>query len=241
MVLRRVTQHLKSQNWTAVGLDLVVVVVGVLLAFQVNEWKELRQQRSREIAALQRLDQEAADIVSYVTKVVSDHDALIADEDKAVASLSDGSWSRVDPQLLSRGLYTLGLYPAISPPRSVYDELSGSGGLAEISDAQVRTAVAEYYSELTFVQAQLPYFRDDVGGYNLMLGFTKGALGVYDPSSDLRLRLDYDFASLAKNADYISAVVNLLRDHIQFQNYRKRLLRSAEAMRATLDHATSEF
>lgn len=28
MVLRRITEHVNAQNWFAVGLDLVIVVVG---------------------------------------------------------------------------------------------------------------------------------------------------------------------------------------------------------------------
>ena len=31
MILRRITQHVKDQNWTAVAIDLVIVVVGVFL------------------------------------------------------------------------------------------------------------------------------------------------------------------------------------------------------------------
>ena len=35
MLLRRLKEHLKEQNWFAVTLDLVVVVVGIFLAFRV--------------------------------------------------------------------------------------------------------------------------------------------------------------------------------------------------------------
>ena len=31
MILRRITQHIKAQNWFAVGLDYVIVVVGVFI------------------------------------------------------------------------------------------------------------------------------------------------------------------------------------------------------------------
>ncbi len=41
MILRRLTQHIKDQNWFAVGLDFVIVVVGILLAFQITSWSEV--------------------------------------------------------------------------------------------------------------------------------------------------------------------------------------------------------
>jgi hypothetical protein len=43
MILRRVTEHVKSQNWFAVGLDFVIVVVGILIAFQISNWSAARQ------------------------------------------------------------------------------------------------------------------------------------------------------------------------------------------------------
>ena len=34
MLLRRITRDLTEQNWTAVALDIVIVVVGVFLGVQ---------------------------------------------------------------------------------------------------------------------------------------------------------------------------------------------------------------
>ena len=42
MLLRRVIEHVKTQNWTAVALDFLIVVVGILIAFQITEWSEAR-------------------------------------------------------------------------------------------------------------------------------------------------------------------------------------------------------
>lgn len=34
MLLRRITQHVKDQNWFAVGLDFLIVVVSVFIVFR---------------------------------------------------------------------------------------------------------------------------------------------------------------------------------------------------------------
>ena len=36
MLLRRVTEHVRDQNWTAVGVDFVIVVIGVFVGIQVS-------------------------------------------------------------------------------------------------------------------------------------------------------------------------------------------------------------
>ena len=38
MILRRLSQHIKDQNWFAVALDFVIVVVGVFLGIQIGNW-----------------------------------------------------------------------------------------------------------------------------------------------------------------------------------------------------------
>jgi hypothetical protein len=43
MLLRRLSQHLKQQNWFAVALDFFIVVVGILIAFKITSWNEARQ------------------------------------------------------------------------------------------------------------------------------------------------------------------------------------------------------
>jgi hypothetical protein len=38
MILGRVIKHLKEQTWTAIGIDLLIVVVGVFLGAQASNW-----------------------------------------------------------------------------------------------------------------------------------------------------------------------------------------------------------
>lgn len=45
MLLRRVSAHIRKQEWTALGLDFLIVVLGVFLGLQVNAWNAERQDR----------------------------------------------------------------------------------------------------------------------------------------------------------------------------------------------------
>src|SRR4051812_5033543 len=48
MVLRRVVEHAKTQNWFAVTLDFFIVVVGVFVGIEVANWNQARQDRHEE-------------------------------------------------------------------------------------------------------------------------------------------------------------------------------------------------
>ena len=46
MILRRITKHVKDQNWFAVGLDFIIVLAGILIAFQITNWNEEKSDRA---------------------------------------------------------------------------------------------------------------------------------------------------------------------------------------------------
>lgn len=58
MILRRFTQHIKEQNWFAVGLDVLVVIVGIFLGMQVQQWYQDREFAEKEQALLVKLKNE---------------------------------------------------------------------------------------------------------------------------------------------------------------------------------------
>src|SRR5688500_3387780 len=79
MRLRRITAHLKDQNWIAVLLDFVIVVLGVFVGLQVSNWNEARHDAVRgdeylerihsdlmtDVAALDRRSVFWSDVVDY--------------------------------------------------------------------------------------------------------------------------------------------------------------------------------
>lgn len=61
MLIRRMRAMRFERKWAAVVLDLTVVVVGIVLAFQVDRWNESRKDRQLERIYLERL---RADLVT---------------------------------------------------------------------------------------------------------------------------------------------------------------------------------
>ena len=45
MILRRVIKHVRSQEWTAVFLDFIIVVMGIFVGLQVTSWSASRAKR----------------------------------------------------------------------------------------------------------------------------------------------------------------------------------------------------
>lgn len=44
MLLRRFNQHVKAENWFAVLVDFLIVVLGVFVGLQVQDWNDARKE-----------------------------------------------------------------------------------------------------------------------------------------------------------------------------------------------------
>jgi len=58
MILRRLLQHTRETNWFLVIVDLLVVVLGLWGAFQLDNWKQQRQDAASEQFYLEQLHTE---------------------------------------------------------------------------------------------------------------------------------------------------------------------------------------
>ena len=147
MILRRFIEHLKEQNWLAVGLDVVVVVVGLFLGFQVERWWSIERD---EVAAYERLADLDADLEwnfeilrrSIDTRLVQLESAtrlLNADRENAVALSGDDFYEALAD--VSRTL----------TPRfrsDAYDVLISSGQIDLIEAPELKAELGEFFARI---------------------------------------------------------------------------------------------
>ena len=68
MILRRLTKHVKDQNWFAVALDFLIVVVGVFIGIQVANWNDARADRGQAADLMTRIVSEATTARSEMSR-----------------------------------------------------------------------------------------------------------------------------------------------------------------------------
>ena len=58
MLLRRLTAHVRGENWFAVALDLLVVVVGLFIGLQIDTWWEGQKEAQLESVYLMEIQED---------------------------------------------------------------------------------------------------------------------------------------------------------------------------------------
>ena len=79
MILRRLTSAFRKQDWFTVGVETLIVVFGVFIGLQVNNWNEARQGRAAVVQFEQNLITDAEIILDDArAKIDFMEDALVA-------------------------------------------------------------------------------------------------------------------------------------------------------------------
>ncbi len=148
MILRRFMQHIKEQNWFAVGLDVVVVIVGIFLGMQVSEWYEHRKENELEISYYQQLIQDLKIDQQDGMNAVRYNDENYANGQYLYNALIDSDFSIDDPNKIVVAIMRAGFLYEPQIANQTYKELTNTGYLRLIEDVELKRAIVNYYARL---------------------------------------------------------------------------------------------
>ena len=149
MILRRFMRHVREQNWFAVFTDLIVLIVGIFLGLQVNNWNEERINRVEERDYVERLLQDAENSLVENDARIERLDQKKSGRDELFDLLVDKSISEQNIARISE-LYTNSFRPGT---RLIYfedtmDELTSTGKLSVIRSGDFKNKLARFRSKL---------------------------------------------------------------------------------------------
>ena len=141
MILRRFTQHIKEQNWFAVGLDVIVVVVGIFLGMQVTEWNEERQRQELSEAITERLINDLLYEAFNYEYLVEYYDDVQSNINRVISDLENQNQQSDIDFLVSA--YRSTQYLIYYRRTTTFDEITANGQIDLIKDPLVKST-AEY-------------------------------------------------------------------------------------------------
>jgi hypothetical protein len=145
VLLRRFSEHIRSQNWLAAIIDFLVVVLGIFVALQVDNWNQNRIERIEEAGYVDRLLTEVrSDLQSFEFRLAA-FEEKSASLSRVEATFEIGATD--DPRRFLEDVIVganFGWNQGLSE-RSTFDELVSSGNLDVIQDETLRLRIARYY------------------------------------------------------------------------------------------------
>jgi hypothetical protein len=245
-LFRRIRQELAAQNKVAKYLryavgEILLVVVGILLALQVNNWNKDRLEHKETKTLLSNLN---IDVEANINKLNEQQDGLRYRKEWADFVLKSLDEQKVaDSAMFIASIIRVGWIMDYSQTFPTYNEIVSSGKLSYIKSESLKKALAKY-------QTQVEDYRQIVSSYNpglketerLAIGHLNGmpeASNSIDPASSYpgvsfnlnRISEDTEFYKSVKqisfytsvNIDYISSIIipmaeelkNLITDELK--------------------------
>ena len=147
MILHRITHHLRRQDWVAVTIEFVIVVLGVFVATQVSNWNEEREARARAEVYSARLTDDLRYEAWQTEFLIAYYGEVLVNAERAVGALTDGA-GLSDEQLLVSA-YRASQYLYYGTRRATYDEMVATGDIGLIADRRLRETALTLYSDPT--------------------------------------------------------------------------------------------
>ncbi len=165
MILRRVIAHFRKQEWTAIAIDFLIVVLGVFVGMQVNNWNAARSDREREhqiiVDMLADLDIDRAQYANGMSFDLRGVSAANASFEGAGLPPVEFEWRSRNTDVINYSFDVANLpeYPADqrdrlwtnvvirnfpTPSLSTYDAMVGAGDIRIIRDREIVRAIQIY-------------------------------------------------------------------------------------------------
>lgn len=143
MLLRSITKHVKDQNWFAVALDFFIVVVGILIAFQITNWNEARNERKQEHVWLTRLNGDFDRIIAQGNYLNPRMQEQIPAIQSVIAHIRSGNRPKFEGEFVE-DLKKINQVWVNMEYSATYTELVATGELSKIRNEDLRDKLATY-------------------------------------------------------------------------------------------------
>ena len=177
--------------------ELVVVFVGVALAFAVEN---LREDLSERAVGEQYLRGFREDLLADLAMLQAQREVRRSQLQNALTVLGVFEGRPVDPQRFFEAYYPVLLDQYTAPNRNTMDEVLSSGSLRLIRDAEIRTRLLDLYATYDRIGRLEEHMARDFDSY------------LYDPTfSSIRLQLDGPWEDTPANQRDVETLLNDLR------------------------------
>jgi len=209
MILRRIAEGIKNQDWFVVFVELMIVVVGIYLGLQVDDWNKGRQDRVEEQAYLERLYEDLDATIGEIQREIEQLDLWYQQAQKVVQVLKAGTLGDVSKEDFEYGLVVavrsvIGIYEL-----ATVEEMVSSGRIGIIQNWDLRTAIARANIKVKNRQLFFETFSDRI---DLLIIVLWTRIRLYKEPGNLDQRAEYDLAFLFEDKEFQNAFGNTVQN-----------------------------
>ena len=242
-LFRKIRQNLLNEGKTskyfkyAIG-EIVLVVIGILIALSINNWNENANLSKKEVALLANLKN---DIESDISRLKSQDSIYITKEKDAALGIELFYKAKTIKDIDSVFSLTIPRWNELFINQNTYKEMINTGSMFTMKNKELQKRINKYYNlvegHIEYIQTvnswQLKLWEEDPSMYPATLLKRQ----MRNPQIDIKL-LDTSWISNPKSATYLS-LDNALNSNQDYSNrYRRevfsRILKAGDELNTAI-------
>jgi len=204
MILSRLGNAFKRQDWFVVVVEIFTVVIGIFIGLQVDDWNEARKDRALEREYLERLYADIEYTFEERGPAEEWDNTRTRQQALILNALRSGTLAEEDRQDFETGLAFFGFTSGIIIRWTTVDELRSTGDMKLIHDVALRSKILNLDATIDRRQAITGKFIDSIYVFREQIGKKYGILN-YEGDYN-QVQLTYDFQALAADPAFINAL-----------------------------------
>jgi len=165
MILRRIAAAVRRQDWFTVGVEIMIVVLGVFIGIQVANWNDARIDEGRAAAYLERISLDLdADLAALADRKDFWRQVSRYGE-TGLRYAQTGTADGTSHWAVLLAYFQASQVAEFFTTQATYDELRSAGDLELVTNLEVRSELARYYNfGAAATVVERPAYREHVRG-----------------------------------------------------------------------------
>lgn len=130
----------------AIG-EIILVVIGILIALQINDWNEKRKRLNTEDQYYCKLKEDVEQDIINIQYQIRSNDRRILNNNKLLNVIQRRYPSHPEVMKYIRGS-VVNSYFTFEPTKAAFQDLKSSGNLGLLRDLEIKEALLNYYSNI---------------------------------------------------------------------------------------------
>ena len=235
MILHRLAGAVREQSWLTVFIELLVVVVGIFMGLQVDDWNERRKDLAQEVVYLALLQDDVESMLADMTDRSAGAETRRQTMIAALRALEVGDMSAEAQRAVGFALMGYQVLPSPQYLDATFNEMVATGALARIEDIELKQAIASAFSSMGRLSERLISFRasltivDQIVWQNVSYGLA---------GAGERMSVSFDLAVLSQKPEVRNAFVEMIDMQSDAKGVYSDAISQAERLLAQLSART---
>jgi len=190
--------------------EIILVVIGILIALQINNWNEDQKQHKRQQIYLEKL---AVDVDSMLIQYENFSkrfpEFILASELalRYIETCGESDNDRLSFEYTLNSHQSMFNYPY---NRNTFDEMLSNGSFSNLENESLKASISSLYASIERSNSQINYFRDEVGRASAIINtyvlFSYDSLGI----GEGKQKISYNLGNLCDNVLFKNALVEII-------------------------------